>query len=60
MVRNTVELYAKGGGFYASIHSQDPKQLWELITELYAYSREYYDREQGAAEIDRIGGLPIS
>ncbi|MDR1589923.1 MAG: hypothetical protein LBS51_07000 [Oscillospiraceae bacterium] len=43
MVRNTVTLYGAGGGFYASVHSQDPKTRWEILAELYAYSREYYE-----------------
>jgi hypothetical protein len=46
MIRNTVGLYGAGGGYYASIHSQDPKLCWETLAELYAYSREYYEQSQ--------------
>jgi hypothetical protein len=46
MVRNTVELYGAGGGFYASVHTQAPKTRWEILAELFAYSREYYERER--------------
>ncbi len=47
MVRQTVDLYGSGGGFYANIFGGDPETVWTATTELYAYSREYYDREQG-------------
>lgn len=46
-VRETVDIYAKGGGFYLNIFDPNPEVLWDTITELYAYSREYYDIEQG-------------
>jgi len=46
IVRKTVDLYAKGGGFYPWVFESDPEAVWTLCTELYAYSREYYDRSQ--------------
>jgi hypothetical protein len=46
-VRKTVDTYAPGGGFYASLSFSDPNLLWTALTELYAYSREFYDKEQG-------------
>jgi hypothetical protein len=46
-VRSTVDVYGKGGGCYINIFERDPKLLWDSITELYAYSREFYDKEQG-------------
>ncbi len=46
-IRATVDTYAAGGGFFANIFEPDPERLWDAITEFYAYSREYYDREQG-------------
>lgn len=47
MLRNTVDLYGKGGGAYVNIFEFDPKKAWVMVTELYAYSREFYDRERG-------------
>lgn len=46
-VRHTMALYGRGGGFYANVFGKDPEVLWDAICELYAYSREYYDKEQG-------------
>jgi len=43
LIRNTVDIYAEGGGVYLSLFSADAQDLWESIAELYAYSREYYD-----------------
>lgn len=47
MIRNTIEIYGKGGGFYANIYDRNPEFLWHTVSELYASSREYYDAEQG-------------
>ncbi|MDR0813674.1 MAG: hypothetical protein LBO63_06705 [Oscillospiraceae bacterium] len=44
IVRQSVELYGKGGGFYPAIFESDPERLWKLCSELYCYSREYYSR----------------
>ena len=41
--RETLELYAHGGGFYASVFAATPEQQWDLLAELYAASREFYD-----------------
>jgi hypothetical protein len=46
-IRGTVDTYAKCGGFFANVYGGGPEELWNTITELYACSREYYDREQG-------------
>ena len=43
-VRKTVDLYAKGGGFYTSIMYPDQKELWNSNMELFYYSREYYEK----------------
>jgi len=48
-VRRTVDIYAPGGGCYAMMFFPDPEKNWTALTELYAYSREFYDREQGRA-----------
>ncbi len=57
LVRDTVDTFAKGGGVFGSIASiPDPKLakltpevLWAATEELYCYSREKYDEEQGRA-----------
>ena len=43
LVRKTVDLYAEGGGFYSSVMTPDPEQLWDGTYELFFYSREYYE-----------------
>ena len=44
LIRKTVELYGKGGGFYTSIMTPDPEQLWDGVWELFCYSREFYEQ----------------
>ncbi|SHI12443.1 Uroporphyrinogen decarboxylase (URO-D) [Sporobacter termitidis DSM 10068] len=46
-IRNSVDIYGKSGGFTANLFERDPELLWDSVTELYAYSREFYDKEQG-------------
>ncbi len=46
-IRKTVDLYAKGGGFYTSAIGHTPEETWDAAFELYCYSREYYDKERG-------------
>ena len=56
-VHDMVDTYAKGGGVFGSIATiPDPKSakltpevLWAATEELYCYSREKYDAEQGRA-----------
>ena len=49
MIRKTVDLYAKSGGYYTAIMpEEDPERTWDGIFELFCYSREYYDKERGA------------
>ena len=45
-VRRTVDTYAAGGGFYTGIPFREPRDIWTAVSELYAYSREYYDAER--------------
>jgi len=48
--RRTVDLYAAGGGLYTSVFgtfATVPELAWAAATEIYCYSREFYDREQG-------------
>ena len=47
MVRQTVDLYGRSGGYFANIYGGSSKEVWTASCELYAYSREYYDKEQG-------------
>ena len=47
LVRNTVDIYSPKGGFYPVLFMQDPEDIWNANVELYAYSREFYDNEQG-------------
>ncbi len=45
-IHKTVDTYASGGGFYASIFEQDPARIWNALSELYSYGREFYDNER--------------
>ncbi|MCF0120762.1 MAG: hypothetical protein HUJ65_03905, partial [Oscillospiraceae bacterium] len=47
LVQNTVELYGKSGGFFTTIFSGNDEEMWNMTTELYCASREYYDKERG-------------
>ena len=44
MIRNTVDIYCKGGGVYPSLYVTDPEQVWLAVTETYYYSKEYYEK----------------
>jgi len=48
-IQASVDLYCPGGGSYFGLFMPDPQQAWLAMTELYAYSREFYDKEQGRA-----------
>ncbi len=45
-IRNTVDIYCKNGGAYVNLMEPDPERIWHMLSELYAYSREYYDNER--------------
>jgi len=47
IARTCVDLYAKGGGYYPWIFEYEDRTLWAVASELYCYSREFYDKEQG-------------
>jgi hypothetical protein len=47
-VRESVDIYAPGGGSYISVFSMDPQTQWEASAELYCRSREIYDAERAA------------
>ena len=47
LVRNSVDLYAPGGGCYTSVMFREPEKQWAALAELHYYSRELYDKEQG-------------
>jgi len=42
-IRKTVDIYAAGGGCYIGLNFPEPRQIWAAVSELYAYSREYYE-----------------
>jgi hypothetical protein len=52
MIRNTVDIYGKHGGFFTSVFDRDPERLWDYTWELYNYSRAYYDNEATLMMID--------
>ena len=44
-VRKAVDTYGKGGGFFSTFFSADPKAVWDATMEMYYYSREKYEEE---------------
>ena len=46
MVRHTVDVLGKAAVFTEPLLN-DPELIWITTGELYAYSREFYDRERG-------------
>jgi hypothetical protein len=42
-IRNTVNIYAPGGGAFISVGGGDPRQSWLGQAELFYYSREFYE-----------------
>lgn len=46
-LRHTVELYGKNGGAYLNVFDFQPEKVWNIVSELYCYSREFYDNERG-------------
>ena len=47
LIRETVDLYAGGGGLYTAASGYTDEHAWAGTFELYCYSREFYDKEQG-------------
>ena len=45
LVKNTVDTYASGGGFYASVFAADETTQCALLEELYSYSTQYYNSQ---------------
>ena len=43
LIRESVALYGKGGGFYTFLFERDPEHIWAGLSELYAFSREFYE-----------------
>ncbi len=50
-LRKTVDLYGRGGGAYINIFEFDPEKAWNMVAEIYAYSREFYDNERSSVLI---------
>ena len=46
LIRETVDLYASGGGMYALVNGATDELNWAGTYELFCYSREFYDKEQ--------------
>jgi hypothetical protein len=46
LIRTSVDLFAPTGGYLASVSLSDPELVWLALDELYAYSSEFYDKEQ--------------
>ncbi len=44
IIHNAVDTYGKTGGMYTAMMAFDEKALWYAEHELYAYSREYYEK----------------
>ena len=49
LIRNSVDLFAPTGGYLVSLFANQPERSWLVLSELFAYSREFYDKEQGLA-----------
>jgi len=45
MVRNMIDLYAKGGGYYPLLRGTDPQEVWTIASEFFCYSREFYENQ---------------
>jgi hypothetical protein len=48
-IREMVDTFGSLGGLYASVFAPTEEDEWDGIMELYYYSREFYDNEQGRA-----------
>ena len=44
-VRSTIDKYAKGGGYYPLVRGNDLREVWTIASELYCYSREFYENQ---------------
>ncbi len=42
LIRQSVDLFAPGGGFLPAVYGLSPEALWNACAELYCYGREYY------------------
>jgi len=47
MIHKSIDMFAATGGLYCGIMLKDPELSWYATNELYAYGREFYDKEQG-------------
>jgi len=48
-IRFTVDKYASLGGIYFGTNARTPEMTWAATYELFNYSREFYEKEQGRA-----------
>lgn len=47
LIRETVDLYGSGGGMYGLVSGNTNELTWAGTYELFCYSREFYEKEQG-------------
>jgi hypothetical protein len=47
LIHKTIDLHAPTGGFYMGVFLRDPELMWNAANEIYSYSREFYERENG-------------
>lgn len=47
LVKNTLDLYAHGGGFFPSVRGLSQETFWQVAAECFCRSREMYDAESG-------------
>jgi len=46
LVRQSLDIFAPGGGYLPMAFSIDPETLWNMGAEIHCYSRELYEKEQ--------------
>ena len=44
LVRDSVDIFAVDGGWFPSIFGARGETMWKIISELYCYSREFYEK----------------
>jgi len=44
LVDDTLDIYATDGGYFPSLYGANNETLWKLVSEVYCYSRELYEK----------------
>ncbi len=47
IIDHSVDIYGKNGGYFYTFFGGMPEDVWNITTELFCYSREFYDKERG-------------